>query len=263
MKSLWNSHVCETGQVYACAVAQLRLWLVRNEQGWLVAYRHDSENLFEPLHACGQEPPELEWQRFVMPSPSSLVRLVPVLPDRSVISRPTGRIEIAPHHKGLFFVAVPVWLRVETDAAKTVTICEHPTCVMSKTWFGHPSEEGEIGYALTTRARQMLPEPKGLDDAERAVCPVQIANNTGEALALAQLLLRVRHMNVYQADDGRLWTNECGMDYTGSIYPAVLTFGRAAPAQARQAKLMSRARQDAITGLAARVISGAVFRQPF
>lgn len=262
MNTLWVNQECVVGQIYACAVAQLRLWLMRNSQGWLVAARHEADARFEALHAAettGTEP--LDWQRFVTPSASAVVHVVPVLPDRSVVSRPEARIEIAPRHNGHFFVTIPVWLSVQVSVPQRVTLCEFPTHVLSKTWFGHPAEEGEIGYALTTRARQELAE---LTDVKgRAICPILLENNTDESLMLAQLLLSVRHMSVYQTGDGRLWTNECRLGFTGSILPASLTFGRASPEQAKESRLVSGPREAPVSGLTARAIAGAIFKQPF
>ena len=261
MNFLWDQHECVAGRIYACSAAQLRLWMMRNNQGWLVASRHEAESEFVPFHEIAAEQESLEWQRFLTPSKASVVHIVPVLPDRPVVSRPEARIEIAPRHTGRFLVTIPVWLRVQVDLPRPVTLCEFPTRVLSKTWFGHPSEAGEIGYALTTRARQELAE---LTDVEgRAICPLLLENNTHEALAFAQLLLSVRHMSVYQTGDGKLWTNECRLGYTGSILPASLTFGRTAPEQAKDSRLMSGPREAPTSGLTARVIANAIFKQQF
>jgi hypothetical protein len=161
-------------------------------------------------------------------------------------------------------VTIPVWLRLAIDMnaeQRPMTLGEFPTRILSKTWFGHPADEGVIGYALATRARQELEE---LTDVEgRAICPVVIDNATPEPLAFSQLLLSVRHMSVYQTGDGKLWTNECRLGYTGSIFPASLTFGHTAPVQALGSRLVSEAREAPTSGLTARAIAGAIFRQQF
>jgi hypothetical protein len=264
MNSMWVRQDCREGQIYACAAAQLRLWLMRNSQGWLVAEKHEAESVFEPLHEVADAAGAPEWQRFVTPSASSVIHAVPTLPDRPVMSRPEAHIEIAPKHEGLFFVTIPVWLRLDVVPNAThlpMTLCEFPTRVLSKTWFGHPAEDGEIGYALTTRARQSLEELVGVEG--RAICPVRVDNGTHEPLVFSQLLLSVRHMSVYQTDDGKLWTNECRLGYTGRIIPASLTFGRAAPEQAPGAQRVAGPREAPTSGLTARAITEAIFRQPF
>ena len=262
MNSLWVRQDCEIGQLYTCAVAQLRLWVMRNSQGWQVAVRHEAEAAFEPLHLTQVFPEQTEWHRYVTPSSASVVCLVPVLPDRPVVTRPEARIEIAPQHKGRFFVTIPVWLRIEIEmhaGHRPMTLGEFPTRILSKTWFGHPAEAGEICYALTTRARQDL---ENLTDIEgRAICPILLDNATRETLSFAQLLLSVRHMSVYQTEDGKLWTNECRLGYTGSIFPASLAFGHTAPEQAHGSKLISEPRQAPTSGLTAKAIAGAIFRQ--
>jgi hypothetical protein len=265
MNALWGQLDCRVGQVYACSVAQLRLWIMRNEQGWQIATRHELVVAFEPLHEVALDGMDVfEWSRFVTPQTASVLHLIPVLPDRPVMSRPETRIEIVPHHKGHFFVTIPVWLRVQISGAGTqhaLTLCEFSTRVLSRTWFGHPAEEGEIGYALATRARQSLEE---LNDVEgRAICPVVVENGTHEPLVFAQLQLRVRHMGIYQTADGKFWTNECRLTYSRSVSTASVSFGRAAPEQAQGARQLSGPREAAATGLTARAIVGAIFRQPY
>ena len=136
MKVEWKSYACEVGVTYACAMAQLRLWLQRIPQGWQTAFRHETQSDFSSLCACGAEPGRAEWQRFVTPSDAASVRLVPVLPDRSVVSRPEGRIEIAPRHKGLFFVTIPVWVRVQAETPRRIDL-------------------GDFGYVPTIARREV------------------------------------------------------------------------------------------------------------
>jgi len=264
MNSLWAQQDCRVGQIFSCAVAQLRLWFMRNSQGWQVASRHETDAVFEPLHEIASADETIEWRRFVTPQTASVMHLIPVLPDRPVMSRPEARIEIAPHHKGHFFVTIPVWMRLQITSTGTqhpMILCEYPTRVLSKTWFGHPAEEGEIGYALATRARQSLEELTDVDG--RAICPVVVDNGTHEPLVFAQLQLSAQHMSVYQTDDGKFWTNECRLVYTGSVFTAAVTFGHTAPEQAQGARLVSGPRAVPTTGLTARAIVGAIFRQPY
>jgi hypothetical protein len=262
MNLLWAQQNCKIGQIFTCSMAQFRLWFMRNGQGWQVASGHETESVFEPLHEVETLSAPIEWQRFVSPHSASVMHLIPVLPDRPVMSRPEARIEIAPHHKGHFFVTIPVWIRLRVsgqDGQQAMTLCEFPTRVLSKTWFGHPAEDGEIGYALATRARQSLDE---LTDVEgRAICPVLVDNGTHEPLVFAQLQLSVRHMGVYQTEDGKLWTNECRLGYTRSVFTAAVTFGRAAPEQAEGARLVSGPREAPTSGITARAIAGAIFKQ--
>jgi hypothetical protein len=263
MNAVWSTLECETGRIYACAIAQLRLWLLRSPQGWLTCARHEAAVEFEPLHAVDASAEWFEWHRCVTPSVDASARLVPALPDKPVMTRPEARIEIAPRHKGLFYVTVPVWARAEVfgaAGARPLSLCEHPTRVLSRTWFGHPAEEGEVGYALTTRARQGLENLTDVDG--RAICPVLVDNGTDQPLAFSQLQLRVRHMSLYQSEDGWLWTNECRLSCTGSHAGAEITFGRSAPDQARGARLVSGPREAPASGLTARAVLGALFKQP-
>lgn len=254
-----ETYNCQRDLCYVAAVAQLRLWLMKNAQGWQSAANYVTTSDFKPLQAVTKAPEKLPWQRFIAPTDSTQVRLQPTLPDRSVMSKPEERIELAPHSKGIFFVTIPLWLRAVTE--KGMVICEYPTQVLSKTWFGHPAEEGETGYALATRARQNLDELT--DVVGRVICPVIIENSTVESLVFSQLLLRVRHMGVYLAQDGNLWTNECRLGHKGGLFPSTLTFGRTAPHQAGAAQQLSKPREAPTGSLTARVFMNTFFKQPF
>lgn len=258
----WVQHDCRIGQVFACSAAQLRLWFMRNGQGWQVASSHEPFSVFDPPREVESPGMSREWQRFIAPQSADVMRVVPVLPDRPVMSRPEARIQIAPHHKGYFFVTIPVWLRLQvsgTGAHHPMTLCEFPTRVLSKTWFGHPAEDGEIGYALATRARQSVDE---LTDVEgRAICPVIVDNEMNAPLMFAQLQLSVRHMGIYQTTDGKLWTNECRLSYARSVSTASVSFGRSAPDEVAGAQPLSEPREVPTSGITARAIAGAIFRQ--
>ena len=261
MNSLWGNHICEEGRDYTASVGCLRLTVRRIRQGWLVASRHTTDSAFESLREVPAVPEQTEWMRFITPEAAPKLHLTPILPDRSVVSQSEAHIEIAPKHSGLFYVTIPVWVQVRAGEISPVTLCEFPSQILSKTWFGHPSEEGEICYALTTRARQELAE---LTDIQgRVICPLTLDNMTSEPLVFGQLLLSVRHMSVYQTQDGRLWTNECRMGFAGRSLPASVTFGRKVPAVAQQARWVSGPREAPASGLSARVIANAIFRQPF
>lgn len=259
METLWTSHRCEPGHCLGGSVGMLRVWIVRRKLDWNVCSQPLPNAGIEPLHPVA--PPERAvWQRYVAPPDSAEVRFVPVLPDRPLIMRPATPVSILPGHTAHFFVTLPVWLRVEVTGGRRTALCELPTQTLSKSWFGDGTAEGEIGYALHTRARQTLEE---LTDTQgRAVCPVTLRNDSADLLPFVRLCLRTRHMAVYGAPDGRLWTNLTAVVHKGGNVPEQVTFADGPPLQANGPALLCPPREIVTHLFAKHALGGLFARSP-
>jgi hypothetical protein len=235
METLWAHHPCDPGLCLGGAVGSLRVWIMRHPLDWSVSAQPLSMNVIEPLHPL--PPPEhAEWRRFVAPMDSTDVRLIPVMPDRPLIMRPAVPVKILPGHTAHFFVTLPVWLRIEVAGARPAVLCELPTQTLSKSWSGEGTAEGEICYALRTRARQTLNELA--DSPGRAVCPVTLRNESNDLLPFTRLCLHTHHMAVYGTPGGRLWTNLTTVIHKDSLTPEQVTFADGPPSQADRPMLL-------------------------
>lgn len=230
-------------------IGPLDLWVRQVEAEWRVAAaRAEEERLAQVDDAEPQS--AVEWRRWASAQEGSTLRAVPRLPDRSVVVRPGAPLQILPGCEARFFVGIPVWVGVFAPHGGNgdVLICEEHTLQLSKSWFGTPVE-GELCYALKTRAKRLLDE---LDpSSHRVVCPLLLRNEARDTLDFQRLCLRARHLNVYQGSR-HLWTNEGMVTFRGDAALAHVTYGEGPPPFDGAGALLSEARDRPERGFVSR-----------
>jgi hypothetical protein len=212
--ALWESVDIEPDVIYGCKVgaAAIRIKYLLND--WYVSTEAADEGsadlALKPLRGRrGQEP--TGWSRWTSGEESLKVQLVPALPDRPVVVRPEASIKIPAKQRASFFVSIPLWVRITAGEDHNMTLCEVPTTVLSKTWFGDTTS-GEPGYSLKTRAMRDISrvEPR----ASTATCPVLINNASTLDLDFQRLCLHVENLALFRSER-RLWTNQVNVLYRG------------------------------------------------
>ncbi len=238
---LWNPVTLEQERDYYLYIGPLILWIRRSGDEWLLASGQRTDDApTEASAVAGEKPEEIEWTRFVLAEESTTVQLLPVLPDRAVVVGSETAVKILPGNRALFFVSVPVWIRVTVvgKKKKRTALTEIETVKLSNTWFGDPMT-GELGYSLTTSACRNLED--SVPVSYRAVCPVLVKNAASEPLDFQKLCIHVENLRVYGGSE-RLWTNEVTITYTGSDQPALLDFSARPPAREEECSLLSEER---------------------
>ncbi|WP_220347723.1 hypothetical protein [Alkalilimnicola ehrlichii] len=230
------------GAVAEWRIGPARFQVVHRFGEWRVSQQRD-EGL--PLHAevafDDVEPmPEDKVERFVYADQSGVFHVQPLLPDRSVVSRPAAPLFVPAGEAVRLYVTVPLWLQLSVGKQRK-RLLEVPSYRPSDTWFGPTTMTGELCYALRSRCRLYL------EDAEfvpyRAHIPVQIRNQASKQLSLERVCVPVRQLSLYVTRDGRFWTDEVGLeqrDEGGSL--AALRLGGKAPKEAVDAQRIATSR---------------------
>lgn len=160
---------------------------------------------------CWAQLETLKWRRFAYPSPPKTIQMAPRMPDRPLILAGETQFDVRPGARVRFYVAVPVWISVRIPGADPEVLLEHPTSVLSSTWFGD-FFEGEHCYWTPTRART---DPAKLPKANYLVtCPIEVINRSADPLLVDKLALRVQHVSIF-LDEERLWSDETKIAYLG------------------------------------------------
>lgn len=250
---VWKPSRIDKGQCLHWQVGPLRLWVQRTDVEWQLAFERKPEE--EDGLAAGvpsEITAELDWKRWAAGEESNVVQIVPVMPDRPLIVRPESPLKIPEGNHALFYVTVPVWVRVTVGEAQQVSLCEEPTAILSHSWFGEPIA-GELCYSLRTTARRTL-ETLG-NRPNRAICPVHIKNDATGQLDFQRLCVRVSHLNCYAGKE-HLWTSEVDVAYKGEEQLAQIDYSEGPPAGDEVGDLLSEARTPLAEGFIQKTFGG-------
>ncbi len=242
--SLWEPITIESKTGRCIRLGAISLWLHHERDEWHIAVERATDGEIEPTeqHATIEEstPPEdLDWQRWVVTGESPIVQLTPIMPDRPIVVRPESQIGIHHNSKAVFFVSIPIWLRIHVGKDKAQKLCEIPSAVLSNIWFGDPMS-GELCYSLRTRARRDL--DAGPTQPHCAVCPVTLHNGSTEDLDFERLCIRVAHLRVYESPK-QLWTNAVTVSFRGVEQVSDISYEDRPPKWESVGKPLSDARE--------------------
>ncbi len=140
--------------------------------------------------------------------------------------------------EGTFYISSPVSVSIESDRLEK-PLLELPTVILSDTWFGPNTREGELCYAARTSARNEKADVPLRP--YRAVTPVTLRNHAKETLKIEKLSIPLPFLAVYGQDDGTLWTEPVTLEHHSAESLATMKIGKA-PQGSRQ---LAPARQPA------------------
>ena len=241
----WGEHRIEHGQAARVRVGPLILTAARLDNEWRLC-RDSSGDSSDMSHGVEVpiEPPELgrtaRASRFGCSNGSEKLELLPILPDRPVVTRPEQPITVPPHEQVTVYVGSPLWVRV-SDAEHKQTLEELPAFRPSLTWFGPNTREGQLCYGTRTYGRLRLAEV--VHYPHRVMTAVSINNGGDKPLLLERLLLPVQRFSVYATASGELWTESATLEREPGEELATLQLGTKPPGQAAGAKQVSKPRE--------------------
>ncbi len=191
--------------------------------------------------------------RFVFDEESSSLRIRPTLADRSVVASPRVATHLLPGQSATLYVSTGLWAQVEVQTPPSVVV-ESPLRRSSDTWFGPSKLEGELCYASRSRAVQSLENFK--HTTTRAVTPLRVVNRAATPSAITGVKLPVRTLTLFEADDGRLWTNAVTMRREREDGSVEVEVASGPPKEAARAESIQSPRAPGETSLLARAFFG-------
>jgi hypothetical protein len=254
---VWKPRQIESGECLETQVGPLQLWLRKSGDEIHIATKHheNAESLTEAGAFRVVSEPEaagLDWSRWVCGDECRKVLLTPVMPDRPIVVRPELPVKIPSGGTALFFVGIPIWIRIAAISAKEFKLAEEPSVNLSNIWFGDPMS-GHLCYSLRSRARRDVADTQA--QAHRALCPVAIRNSSAEQVNVERFCVHVDHLDVY-GGTSRLWTNGVKIAFKGEAEVSQLEYSKKAPEYEDVGEVLSRPRTPVKTALLKRSFGG-------
>jgi len=219
------STTAQPDTLYKADIGPLSIWLRYTHREWQVASETGGdERRSRPLTAVRgkRAAAAREWARWPTETADMSVRLGPVLPDRPTLVKPDSSLSMLAGSSALFFVGVPVNVRVLVGPKET-PLCDIPTVTLSNTWFGDPVS-GELSYALKTRALRELSDAEPRPNV--ATCPLAVKNSSSSMLHFDRFNLHVEHLEIFLGQS-RLWTNRVAVTFRGEDQMSQVNISRA------------------------------------
>lgn len=171
------------------------------------------------------------------------IELTPILANRPLASKLERPLYIPGGEDILLYVSSPVWVRVQTGNAKII-LDEIATFVLSDTWFGPNTREGELCYAGHTHCSPHLKDvPSGPD---RIISPMLIKNHAKKPLKLENISVPLPYLSVYSDVDNFLWTEQLYVFHEEDSGPEV-EVAKGPPKALEEICLLTQARKDITT----------------
>lgn len=241
--AFWSELTIPHGRAVRIRLGPLAVTVARLEHEWRI-YReaapgNDAGVSIEPEAAVEELAPSADVTRYATSSSTERFRILPVLPDRSVVTRPEHPITILPHTEVTLYVGSPLWFRLLQGAGEPLG--ELPATPPKEAWIGASTRDGDVCYATRTYGRLRL------DDAafhpHRVMTAVAINNGSSLPFVCDHVSLPVRRLSVYASAEGRLWTESVALGRTSPDDLAKLDVSSGAPPEARGAILVSGPRE--------------------
>ena len=171
-------------------------------------------------------PAQLAWSNMLFREAPREFCLQPVVPDRPLVVKPAYPVTIPEEESGLFFVPVPVFIKVVLKSGKEEQVMGTvPSQVLSDTWFGTPVQ-GDLCYSVPMLARLQL---EGLEShSHHIVFPVEIQNQSEEKLVVEKICLRTAYATLYCGSD-RLWGSTVKINHEGGFKGTSIRYSKEMP----------------------------------
>lgn len=171
------------------------------------------------------------------------------LSTRPVVVFPNQPLHVPSREKVTLFVGSPLWFCLSRSNDVLLDI---PVALMSDTWFGPDTRNGEICFACPTRARLSMDGVRA--NIYKAITPVEIRNDADSVLLIDKVNLPIPNLKLYR-DATRHWTSQVTIIRTSSQAGGEVRISSSPPPFARSPAEISQPRRKLDNGLLHKAMS--------
>ena len=248
----WRPVELEVGQVGYGRLSALGLRIERRTGEWRSTVQRDRLEGADgwQIEAAaresesGREEDEAD-TRHVISKSQGTVQIRPRLANLPVVVRPSTEVSIEAKEKVTIYVGTPMWVEAEVATVDDLEIqlIDAPLQVLSQTWFGANTRQGELCYAASTRARLHLENIEPRHDV--AVTEVTVSNSSRTAIRFDVIKLPAPSLSIYRGPAGWFWTDRISVTQHGAEGPSELIIEGLPSTPGRQAELYRTPRSPA------------------
>jgi len=237
--AFWSELIIPHGRAVRIRLGPLVVTAARLDNEWRIIRDavggNDSDVSIQENVPIEEPAPNAKVTRYATASKTERFRIVPVLPDRSVLTRPEHPISILPRTEVRLYVGSPLWIRFMQDVNDPLG--ELPASPPKEAWVGSSTRDGELCYATKTYGR--LHREDVILRPHRVMTSVAINNGAGQPFVCDHVSLPVRRLSVFASSEGRLWTEPISLERSADEEFAKLDVSSGPPEEARGATLLS------------------------
>jgi len=246
--NIWTKYEVPKDNPLKISIGPLNIWCITEKKELRIAWNYTDYNSGSGNPAL---PEETVWQRWAFKNQNPRIELKPVFPDRPILVKPENPFKVAEDASVRVYVRVPVWVRINLLGKTITNLVEIPVVTLSNTWFGS-FQEGDLCYWISSGARLAIKH-----DPERpymVICPLQLVDRSPEDLNVEKICLRVENLSIF-SQNNQLWADETKIIYRGYTEVSKIEIKGTAPAEIKEAKILSEPRVMPKKSLTAKTFS--------
>lgn len=206
----WGTFIIEEDQSHFWNIAKHIICLDRYNHEWHITHYAD-----HPVdNDVAKTKPNMK--TFASYGTHKSINLSPTLPDRTLLCQLERPLYIPAGEEILIYVSTPAWIKVEIGK-QDIVLDEIATHVLSDTWCGKNTLEGELCYASRNHCSSRLEElPHG---TTQVLTPITVINRSKTFLLLKAVRLPLPCLSIFSDGFNYLWTEQLSMCYEHDEYP--------------------------------------------
>ncbi len=210
----WGNFVVEEEQSRFWKINNIVLCLDRYNREWHIANYKDTQLIQNTNTPIPKE--KFRFKTFTSRKDYNEIIIKPTLPDRAILSQLERPIALPAGEEILLFISSPCWIKIEVG--NNIILDEIPSKILSDTWAGKNTLEGELCYASPNHCSPRLEEITM--DESRVLTPILIINRSKEYLLLNELRIPLPFLSIYSDPLNYLWTEQVSIYYEGDTHPS-------------------------------------------
>lgn len=206
----WGDFEFPLNKTMRWQIGPMTLWIQRVEQEWVITQKQNIDPFCTHVEkACLVSPKSIpndaEQKRFSIGGNSNILRIMPRLANRPMVSRPEKPFIVPSGEKIDCFIGSILWLGIyAVDPIRRLV--DKAIFQPSDTWFGPSNQEGQLCYACSTNCHFRVENIRF--HPHRSLTKFTIKNRAGDVLFLDRLKIPANAMALYFDENFHFWTQD-------------------------------------------------------